>query len=415
MAVEALLHVQRLPWFSDLVAEDVQALVQAGRTLSVGSGEVVFREGDPGDTLYVILSGTVRVSHTNEQGQEVELATLKAGGIFGELALIDGEPRSAGVSTLEPCQLFLLGRDDFLRLLSQSPRMLTDFLAGLSTKIRQANAQFFELILQKERLRAQTEIERHRSIAQMVAGVAHELNTPIGIANQAASIFTERLTPATIAALARDDSAKALCDDLVQAASLIQANLARADRLITSFKHLSARQLTDVKETVDLCQLTEEIAGLYKLRARQSKLQVEITNQLGTASAEWIGYPGYFSQILLNLLTNIERYAYPEGMGGKVDIVVARDPNAGKTPHFSVVVRDFGRGIPRADQSKLFEPFFTTGRASGGTGLGLAIVHNLVTSALEGTIRIDSELGKGTAVVMSFPVQVVGGESDDQR
>jgi signal transduction histidine kinase len=415
MAVEALSYVQRLPLFSDLAAEDVQALVQAGRILAVGAGEVVFREGDPGDTLYVILSGAVRVSHSNEQGQEVGLATLQAGDTFGELALIDGEPRSARVSTLAPCQFFLLGRDDFLRLLSQSPRMLTGFLVGLSTKIRQANAQFFELVLQKERLRAQTEIERHRSIAQMVAGVAHELNTPIGIANQAASLFTERLTPANIAALARDESAKALCDDLVEAASLIQANLARADRLITSFKHLSVRQLTDTKETVDLCQLIAEIVGLYKLKARQSKLQVEITNQLGTASAEWVGYPGYFSQILLNLLTNIERYAYPEGMGGKVDIVVTRDSDAGKAPHFAVLVRDFGCGIPHQDQSKLFEPFFTTGRARGGTGLGLAIVHNLITSALEGTIRIASEPGQGTAVVMSFPVQVVGGEPDDQR
>ena len=411
MTVEVL--VQRIPLFSDLAAEDVQQLVRIGRTLSVGANEVVFRKGDPGDALYVILSGTVKVYRTDEQGQDIELVTLKEGGFFGELALIDAEPRSAGVSTLVPCEFFLLGRHDFLTLLSQSPRMLTDLLVGLSSRIRQTDEQFFELAMQKERLRAQTEIERHRSIAQMVAGVAHELNTPIGIVNQAASIFTDLLTPLTIATLAQDENTKTLLDDLIEAANLIQANIARAEKLITSFKNLSVRQITDTKETVDLRTLTEEVIGLYTLKARQSKLQIEIIDQLGDAEATWVGYPGYFSQLMLNLLTNIDRYAYPEGGGGKVEIVLATDHGAGKAPHFSVIVRDFGRGIPREDLPKLFDPFFTTGRAKGGTGLGLAIVHNLVTAALEGTIRIDSTPGQGTAVVISFPTVVMGGVSHD--
>jgi CRP-like cAMP-binding protein len=97
---------------------------------------MVVREGDPGDTLYVILDGTVKVSHTDKQGHEVQLAILQAGDFFGELALIDGEPRSAGVTTLSASQFFLIGRHDFLTLVSKSPWMLANLLVGMSTKIR---------------------------------------------------------------------------------------------------------------------------------------------------------------------------------------------------------------------------------------------------------------------------------------
>jgi len=105
-------------------------------------------------------------------------------------------------------------------------------------------------------------------------------------------------------------------------------------------------------------------------------------------------------------LTNIDRYAYPEGQGGKVRVVVSRENGTSEASRFSVVVEDFGCGIPQEDLPKVFNAFFTTGRAKGGTGLGLAIVHNLVTSALQGTVRIDSEPGQGTRVVMSLPLEV---------
>lgn len=411
MTTEALL--QRIPLFSDLAAADVRELIRIGRTLAMDANTVVFQEGDVGDTLYVILSGAVLVSRTDESGQDVALATLQSGDFFGELALIDLEPRSARVATVAPCRFFLLDRNEFLNLMSHLPRRLTVFLVGISAKIRQANEKFSALVLQKERLRAHAEIERHRSIAEMVAGVAHELNTPIGIANQAASIFTERLTPKVIAALARDEDTRALFDDLVEAANLIQTSIARADRVISTFKNMSVRQITDTKETVDLRELTEEIVSLYKLKARQSQLQVEITHQLGDTGAEWSGYPGYFSQVLLNLITNVDRYAYPEGRGGKVEILLASDHSAAKASHFTVTVRDFGRGIPPADLPRVFNPFFTMGRTQGGSGLGLAIVHNLVTSALQGTIQITSELGQGTTVVICLPAVVVGGEPHD--
>lgn len=134
--VEMLL--QGLPFFGNLTPEQLKQVARLGRMQSVEASTVVFEEHDPGDTLYVILEGGVRVYNTGA-GSEVELARFKAGDFFGELALIDGRPRSAAVATLAPCRFFLLGRTDFLNLLSKSPWMLSDVLVGLSTRLRETS------------------------------------------------------------------------------------------------------------------------------------------------------------------------------------------------------------------------------------------------------------------------------------
>ena len=254
------------------------------------------------------------------------------------------------------------------------------------------------------------EIERHRAIAQMVAGVAHEVNTPLGIAHHAASIITEHLNNQSLRKLAGDEHVGEALTDITDASLLIQNNLSRAAQLIQSFKNLSVRQITGVKETVDLYQVTQEVVDLYRLKAKASKLDLSISNRLGESAAQWNGFPGYYSQIMLNLLSNIEGYAYPDGAGGKVEIVLAKGHETASIPRFSVTVRDFGIGMSREMLAQVFDPFFTTGRSKGGTGLGLAIVHNLVTSALQGTIRIESTPGEGTHVLMDFPRTITNDE-----
>jgi signal transduction histidine kinase len=110
--------------------------------------------------------------------------------------------------------------------------------------------------------------------------------------------------------------------------------------------------------------------------------------------------------VILNLLTNVERYAYPDGRGGKVLVRVAEETDR-REPCFVVTVQDFGRGIPSEDLPRVFDAFFTTGRGKGGSGLGLAIVHNIVTSALKGSVAAESELDKGTRVTVRFPRTIV--------
>jgi signal transduction histidine kinase len=162
------------------------------------------------------------------------------------------------------------------------------------------------------------------------------------------------------------------------------------------------QQVQVAREQVDLPTLVEDTVHLFSINARRARLAIDLQLQVHGDERLWDGYPGYLSQILLNLLSNIERYAYPDGVGGKVEISVAMD-HEHHPPCFLLTVRDVGRGIPADDLAKVTEPFFTTGRSKGGTGLGMAIVHNLVTSALHGTLHIASQPGAGTTVTIRFP------------
>ena len=243
---------------------------------------------------------------------------------------------------------------------------------------------------------------RYRSLAQMVAGVAHEINTPIGIVNTAASVVKRRLSHELFTPLANDPRARATIDDVRQAIELIERNIGRAHKLIQDFKKLSVGQISDTKEELDLAAVIDEVVGLFKINARQAKLTIDVQNHLPEAHCSWLGYRGYLTQVLLNLLTNIERYAYPDGEGGRVEI----DLSAAGGPTDAllvIVVRDFGRGIAPENFPRFFDPFFTTGRSKGGTGLGMAIVHTLVTNALKGSIELTSELGLGTSVTPRLP------------
>jgi signal transduction histidine kinase len=251
-------------------------------------------------------------------------------------------------------------------------------------------------------VRAESENARHRSVAQMVAGVAHEINTPLGVINTAASLLTRWLAEPVMVSLAKTADGQMIAEDLAEAAGLITRNAHRAHKLVQDFKKVSVNQITDVRERTSLAETIEETVNLFRATARQYPMQVLFTNTLAQPRGEWTGYPGSLSQVLLNLLSNAQRYAYPEGVGGRVEIELSADP-PGMPDGYHITVRDFGQGIPPENLPRIFEPFFTTGRGQGGSGLGMSIVHTIVTAHMKGAIAITSTLGEGTTVVMHLP------------
>jgi signal transduction histidine kinase len=261
---------------------------------------------------------------------------------------------------------------------------------------------------ENERLiRDQSESARHRSVAQMVAGVAHEINTPLGIVRTAADLITQAIASPTIAALAQTPDGKPVVEDLAEAARLIERNAARAHTLVHDFKKVSVNQITDIKETVDLAEVVAETSHLFRVSSRQSRMEVSIVNELPEQRGEWLGYPGSLSQVLLNLLGNAQRYAYAEETGGRVEITLAIE-GSGDRAAYRITVRDFGHGMPPENVARIFDPFFTTGRGKGGSGLGMAIVYNIVTVHLAGAITVESTVGAGTTVALTLPRVVPG-------
>lgn len=296
---------------------------------------------------------------------------------------------TAKTETSDIVRGFELGAVDYVA----KPFHAHELLARVDTHLKMDR-----LRRENERLvRDEAELARHRSVAEMVAGVAHELNTPLGVINTATSILKRWIESADLSQL----------QDVSEATELITRNVSRAHKLVQDFKRVSVHQVTDVLEPARLVEVVSETIHLFRVTARQSPLEVVLVNQLSDQQGEWLGYAGSLSQVLLNLLSNAQRYAYPEGKGGRIEVLLGSEPDGG----YLLIVRDFGAGIAAANLPRIFEPFFTTGRSKGGSGLGLSIVHTLVTAHLQGAIAVDSQPGQGTTITVRLPREVRGGSA----
>jgi signal transduction histidine kinase len=404
MVIERIL--QGLPFLSPLSAEQVEELAGVGRTVSLPAGHVVCHEGERSDSMYVILTGTVSVYRHDANGKRVDMRQFHEGDYFGELALLDSKPRTATVSCETDCTLFVLDQATFRGVVTANPTLVFGVLAAVADRAREQLEHGYQAELAKLTLESRAEIDRARSVALMVAGVAHELNTPLGITNTAVDMLANRLArPDVVALFNSGEETRQLLEQIQEATTLARRNIARADQLIRDFKKLSVNQMADRPQREDLAQIVASTVELFSINARRSGLTVEIDNRLPPSGCVWFGYPGHLTQVLLNLLGNIERYACEPGAGGRAVIALSA-AGVPPSPTFVVTVRDDGPGIAPADLDLVFEPFFTTGRSKGGTGLGLSIVRNIVTSVLNGKITLASTPGKGTTVQLTLPQEV---------
>jgi signal transduction histidine kinase len=287
---------------------------------------------------------------------------------------------------------FEVGAVDYVVKPFHSPELLARVATHLSMdRLRKENERL---------IRAESEVARHRSVAQMVAGVAHEINTPLGILSTAASLLNRWVTSPTLTALSETAEGRSMLEDLVDVSRLVERNTARAQKLVQDFKKVSVHQITDILEEVRFAELVGETVDLFLVGHRQSPLQVRIQNDL-PAEALWFGYAGTLSQVLLNLLSNARRYAYPPPSPGQVEIRLAQEEEC-----YTLTVSDYGAGIAPEHLPRVFEPFFTTGRGQGGSGLGLSIVHTLVTAHLQGELQFESRAGEGTTVSLRLPLRL---------
>ncbi len=242
--------------------------------------------------------------------------------------------------------------------------------------------------------------EKMAALGSLVAGVAHEINTPLGNTLTASSHLHDKV--AEFSALLEENRLRR--SDLVTFVSLLTettqlmvANCERAAELVQSFKQVAVDQTSGERRRYDLKGYIDEV--LLSLRPRLRKTGHRITVDC-PPHLEMDGYPGAMSQLLTNFLLNSLVHAYDPGDAGQIAICV-RPAGEGQA---ELTYSDDGKGIPQALLSRIYDPFFTTRRGSGGSGLGLHIVYNLVTGTLRGQIAVESELGKGTRFIVRFPL-----------
>ncbi|MBE5316495.1 MAG: HAMP domain-containing histidine kinase [Xanthomonadales bacterium] len=285
-----------------------------------------------------------------------------------------------------------------------SERRLWLWLAGVMVSVSLAFA-FFKALDQKRRVeievrkqRAELETtyaelhaavqslaaqERMAALGQLVAGVAHELGTPIGNALLAATTVESR-SRETLDELRQGSLRMSALVEQLEASSegarLVEQNLERASRLLNSFKQVAVDRASERRREFDLRATIEEIATSLgpQLRGTPHRLRIEVPEGLRLQS-----YPGALGQILSNLVLNALRHGLAEDSPGEIGIRAA----ALDGEQIRIVCEDSGRGIPEAIRGRIFEPFFTTRLGSGGSGLGLHISQNLARDVLGGGLR----------------------------
>ncbi|MCA1456026.1 PAS domain S-box protein [Bradyrhizobium sp. BRP22] len=243
------------------------------------------------------------------------------------------------------------------------------------------------------------EAEKLAALGRLVAGVAHEVNNPVGISLTVASAL-ERKAATFAAQVERGELRRSSLNDFLattsDASSQLVANLNRAAELIQSFKQVAADRNYSDQRTFDLGDLTEQVVMSLRPGLRKHNLTLNVDCQPNLIMNS---YPGPYGQVLTNLFLNSVAHAFPDGKPGIVDIQVR---SSGRD-NVEVIFSDNGCGMSLDVRRRAFDPFFTTRRDQGGTGLGLHIVYSIVTTRLGGRLDLDSEPGGGTRIQMILP------------
>ena len=242
--------------------------------------------------------------------------------------------------------------------------------------------------------------EKMAALGGLVAGVAHEINTPVGIGVTAASHLSGA-TEKFIKSYKDGDITRSELDNFLKivtdSSEMILTNMHRAADLIHSFKQVAVDQSSDSLREFNIKEYLNEIFSSLKPKFKNTNIEiiVECDEELSIYS-----YPGAISQIVTNLALNSLVHAFDGLPKGKIIVSVQKDGD-----NLKIIYSDKGKGIPQDNLAKIFDPFFTTKRGLGGSGLGLHIVFNLVIQTLNGSIDCHSLPNEGTTFTIVFPYQ----------
>ena len=267
----------------------------------------------------------------------------------------------------------------------------------LEQKVKDRTA---ELEAAQEKL---VESEKMAALGNLVAGIAHEVNTPLGIALTSVSNCKEELSN-----IYRDFENEELTEQgfkdfeaiCSEGLNLAETSLMRAANLVQDFKRTSADQTSLEIEEIALDEYIPRVCNPLKpmLRKEQVELSIDVTPNLVITTC-----PGIIAQLLTNLISNAQRHAFGPSVNNDVNRVSVSCSRTDKG--IVISVQDNGKGIPENLHKKVFEPFYTTARDKGGTGLGLNILYNLVRQKFKGEIGLKSSPGVGTTVTVCIPVE----------
>lgn len=354
---------------SALLTAELPKIAGAARTLRVAAGEVIFKEGDPGDGLYVVDEGRLEILLGSLELEPRVLSHVEPGGIFGEMAILDDKPRSATARAEVDSTLRFIPRDEMLRLFSQSPHLLLAMMRDFTQRVRDSNARHVEELLQAGRLAL---------VGRFAQSIVHDLKNPLNIISIASD-------------LAGSDEVSRV--NRIEATDMIRRQVVRLSTMINEVLDYTRQTpgsvvLTPVGFHDFIRILLDELRPVAGDRA----VNIECENL--PPEAHMVIDQRRLVQAFYNLINNAADFMPG---GGTVTLRFALAEN-----EMHIEVEDSGPGIAPEIAERLFQPFATFGKKTG-TGLGLSICKRII-EAHRGRIHARSVPGRGAIFIITLPL-----------
>jgi len=362
-AINAHMNITDHAFFAFFDQEMSSTMAAGASLLELEDGAVLFHEGDPPDNLYLVLEGSVAISKHDTSGQNQVIAHIHANDFLGEFAILDGGPRSATVSAAGPVNLAAISRSVILENLRDANAGL-DLTIKIISRIRDSNQRRVE-----ERLRQ----ERMSLVGKMINGIIHDFRNPFTVINMLAEMI------------------KKTHPDCTNYCNMMSEQIDRMMGMAEEVLEFS-RGVTALKAAP--FALSDLLARFDRLN-RDYLASLKIDLQIAPVDCTLCADEDKLLRVLQNLASNAAQAM--EGMGGGSIRINAETAEDGICIH----ITDTGPGIPEQVRHNLFEAFSTHGKKKG-LGLGMAIVQSIIT-AHGGTIRFDTETGKGTVFHIHLP------------
>jgi signal transduction histidine kinase len=356
--------------FCGLSPAEIQSLLKVVQIQTFPVGKTIFKEGDAGDGLYIVRSGLVQISAVVSDGDRRILSRLGPGEFFGEMAVVDNEPRSATVMTDQETIVYFVPREEMLRVLESSPKLAVNLVREFSMRLREFNRQFIHEVLQAERLTL---------VGRFTRSIVHDFKNPLNVIGLAAD-------------LAGMDNASA--DMRRVARSRIRKQVERLSNMINELLDFTrGSQAAVILAETDFAELVEHVVDDLRQQLDQNSVTVECENQPPDITI--LCDPARLMHLFSNLAHNAVD-AMPNG--GKIILRFILNEKEVVTE-----VEDTGTGVPAEVLPRLFEPFMTHGKIQG-TGLGLSICKRIIEDH-RGRIAARSEPNRGAVFSFTLPFQ----------
>ena len=354
--------------FKPLSPEDLNSLCAIAHELEFGPGQAIFKEGDTGDGVYLVKEGRVEMSTLIAPTSRHIFAQAEPGDLFGEMAVMDAQPRSIGAVASKQATVYFFPRDEILKLVERSPALARTLLREISHRLREFNRVYVREVLRTERLAI---------VGRFASTIVHDLKNPLNVIGLSAEMAA---SPAATPEMRQKDKAN------------IHKQVERISGMLGEILNFTKGHSDLQLGRTDYAGLVQHVLEDIRAEVALKSVKVDLENAPPAVALQL--NPERLCRVFYNLIHNATD-AMPDG--GRVVVRFQSNPEQIVTE-----IEDSGPGIAPEIAWRLFEEFATHGKAHG-TGLGLAICKRLVT-AMGGDIRVESQWAVGSTFKFTLPL-----------